>query len=135
MLKIKLMGFSLLLIILSGCESSSSDSAQDSSSNVIGSGTVSDPYIVGNGVFSFTNSAYFNIDINTSNCNIIAYNINNLDPWGQTALFDNAFNSINKTGGNIYPSLSIGTYSLKANSDKSELSNKKPTRQAYLAER
>ncbi len=84
-------------------------------SDIKGTGTINDPYIVGSGEYSFEETEYFSLNVNTNNCNILIYNINGLDYVFGPHLFDSNFVEINtQTEEYIYPLLAQGTYSLKA---------------------
>jgi len=83
-------------------------------SSIAGSGTLDDPYIVGNGEFSFNNSAYFEILSTKPDCNVIAYSVAQLNPFNQTEMYDDVFVSIPEKEGNIYNMTSLGSYKINA---------------------
>ena len=85
-------------------------------SEIEGTGTIDDPYIVGNGSYSMTNTEYFSFNTSQVDCNVLIYNIENLDYAFGPYLYDNNFVEIDtQTEDDLYPLLPQGEYSLKVN--------------------
>ncbi|KYJ87525.1 hypothetical protein [Sulfurovum riftiae] len=111
-------------LFMTACGGGSSDSGtiqpppeSTPPSGIIGSGTIEDPYIVGSGEYTFTGSKYFEVYTNRTECNVIAYNIRNLNPWGQTKMFDSSYSEIpQEKYGYTYKVSDIDTYIIEANS-------------------
>ncbi len=114
-------------LFMTACGGGSSDSGtiqpppeSTPPSGIIGSGTIDDPYIVGSGEFKFDGTKYYEITSLYENCNVIAYNINNLNPWGQTEMYDDTFEEIPQEDGYTYRMEMAGTYMIKANAYKTD---------------
>jgi len=110
-------------LFMTACGGGSSSTSTDTgyvppTSSIVGTGTSDDPYIVGSGEFTFDESKYFEIISTKEDCNVIAYAIANLNPFGQTTMFDDAFEEIPQEDGYVYNMPSLGTYTIKANSYK-----------------
>ena len=121
-----------MMFIGCGGGGSSSDSDTDNSSSSSTSAcaedaeSVRDPYIVGNGEFTYKGKAYFkvNAQVEGSSCNIIAYDISGnsqCDMMCEEGLF-----SFSSSGGTNTPSRAIysvdtsGNYMIKANAGNEE---------------
>ena len=112
-------------MMLIGCggggTTSSTDSSTDTNTDtntIEGTGTVSNPYVVGNGEFNFNTEAYFKINTSLTGdiCNILAYNVYNLNAFNETEMFDESFSSIEVNDDlDTYTIDTSGDYIIKAN--------------------
>jgi len=86
----------ILVMIITGCGESNGTNENLSTQNRVGTGTIEDPYIVGNGVHTFNRSAYFKIDINSSSsmCNVLVYNDYNLNAFNEAKMYTSNYEEI-----------------------------------------
>lgn len=127
----KIIASSIVALMLVGCGGGGSDGTStitedtttsnttDTTNNVQGTGTAQDPYLVGNGIYVFNDEAYYKVNLTVTSgvCNILAFNVINLDPFDNTQLFDESYVSTIAENSDWYTYTidSSGNYIIKAN--------------------
>ena len=109
----------LSTLIFIACGGENTQATTNSPSNITtieGIGTIKDPYIIGSGKYPFENIEYFSFRTNKENCNVLIYNIENLNYAYGPYLYDSDFVEVDtQTTEDLYPLLSKDTYLVKVN--------------------